>query len=251
MVNYIADVNFDENERIFCKDVVNNGQGITIKTNKSDTYQRITGFTFKFDYPHIDWDRDSTSLSFYLDRIVNYYYDFLTVLTFHIAQKSYYQLEIHNLNGELIGKCNMNVLIPVLPQRIIDLSKYQAIFNMKSDKIIEVRSFYGGVVLLLSNFPDFAIREFYKILEGKVNDQDRFHVKFSDCKIVRDLFSHNPDVLERASKKFLKSDLEKILKYDKIGKVTIINAYDQSNKRELTRIASKLMEKSREIVFGL
>lgn len=250
MVDYFADVIFDENERIYCKEVINNGQGLTITVEKGDAYQRIIGFSFKFEYSTIDWERDSTKVSFDLDRIVNYYFDFLTALTFHFAQKGYYQMKIHDLNGNHVGTCNMDVLRPVLPLNTIDLSKYQKIIsNMKMGKIIEVRNFYGGVVLLFSNFPDFAIREFYKILEGRVNDNDIFHVKFSDCKILRDLFSHNPNILESASKKFMNSDLEKTLKYNKMNNVIVVNAYDQFNRGELILIAKKLMEKAREIVF--
>ena len=92
--------------------------------------------------------------------------------------------------------------------------------------------------------PEFAIREFFKIIEGKDGIDG-----YENYEIIRDFFSHSIIAVKGASRKFLTSNLKNQFKYTEENGMIVIDVYDSSNIIELNRMAKSLMEKAKKTVF--
>ncbi len=153
------------NEEIYCNSVTNSND---FKIYMIDVYGRkkIIGFKFKFKYNEkIDFDKknfDSTLLNKY----VLHYFDFLSSLTLYTLTKSYYEIEIFDIDNEFLGKLRIQALIPMRREVDIDLNLYQNTLSNLSDKSIEnFRYYYAGVLFYNSRLYEFSIREFFKVIE--------------------------------------------------------------------------------------
>ena len=238
---YYAEVNIDE--QIYCNSVTNSNDFKIFTTNVNGR-NKITGFKFKFKYDkEIDFDKKLFDYTL-LNKFVLHYFDFLSSLTLDTLTKNYYEIKIFNLNDTYLGTLRIQTPIPMRSDVDIDLTLYQNTLFDLSDKSIEnFIYYYAGVLFYNSRLYEFSIREFFKIIEGDESIKD-----YEDYNIIRDLFSHNYDILDRASKKFRdKIDLKnKFVSKEFIGKdnkpIIIINRYNPNNIQSLIIMAKQLKE---------
>jgi hypothetical protein len=238
---YLAIVNLSEN--ILCSGVKNQTQDFQIITTPGDGFQRIIGINFKFNY---DGNSECANVQLYASQLADFYLDFISAVTHQIAQKLYFTIELFDSNNNYICTARHDRMNPVLQPREIDMSQFKrAIDKPDTQKKQLVRHYYSGVMFLMYRMPEFAIREFFKIIEGKHSISG-----YENYRLIRDFFSHNIIAVHRASKEFLKSSLKDEFTYTMEGKMIVIDVYNPSNRLELNHMASELMNKSKELVFG-
>lgn len=165
-------------------------------------------------------------------------------MTLDILTKNYYEIKIFNLNDIYLGTLRLQTPIPMRRNVDIDLTLYQNTLSDLSDKSIEnFRYYYAGVIFYNSRLYDFSIREFFKIIEDDKSIKD-----YDDYYIIRNLFSHKYDILNKASKQFKeKIDLKnKFVSKELIGKnnkpIIIIDRYEPDNIQSLIIMAKQLKE---------
>lgn len=232
-----------------CSTLKNFGNKFEVFTSPGGKgYLQITGFRFGFELD-ADAETQDIKISFFASRLAEYYLDLLSAISSQPTQKLYYTLEIHDKDMLPLFKANIDKLIPVISLAEIDMSAYRnALEDTSLDRIQNVRYYYSGVTFINSRLPEFAIREFFKIIESHLNEPDFVH--FEKFKVIRDLLSHSHKIVERASKKFLDGPLKEDFKYDMLGNKVVIDTYDPNNRQSLNKIARQLMDASKEIVFG-
>jgi hypothetical protein len=236
---YYAEVNIDE--EIYCNSVTNSNNFEIFTTNVNER-KKITGFKFKFEYDEeidINKNFDHTPLN----KLTHYYLDFLSSITLYPLTKIYYETKVFDLNGNRVITINrQNYMIPVRTYVDLDLSKYyNTLFDVSDKKIENFRYYYAEVLFYNNRLYDFSIREFFKIIED-----DKSIKGYDDYCLIRDLFSHNYDILDRASKRFrCNSNLKNKFDYKELmGKdnkiIVIIDRYNYKNISELIQMAKDL-----------
>jgi hypothetical protein len=240
MPYYYAEVVIDE--QIYCNKV-KNSKDFKIFTIEVSGRKKITGFKFKFKFDkEIDYNKNFDYML--LNRYVLHYFDFLSSLTLYTLTKNYYEIKIFDINDNFLVELRIQTPIPMKSEVDIDVNLYQNILSDLTDKSREnFRYYYAGVLFYNSRLYEFSIREFFKIIEGDESIKDYEHFN-----IIRDLFSHNYDVLDRASKKFKdKIDLKnKFISKEFTGKdnkpIIIIDRYNPNNMQSLIIMAKQLKE---------
>jgi hypothetical protein len=238
---YYAEVNIDE--EIYFNRVTNTAD-FQINTTNVKGHNKITSFKFKLKSDdEIDINKNSDYSQ--LNKLTHHYLDFLSSITSYPLTKIFNKTDIFDLNGNRVITINRQSLTPVKSDDVdIDLTLYQNTLFDVSDKNIENFRYYNaGVLFYNSRLYESSIREFFKIIE----DDKSIH-NYDDYKIIRDLFSHNFDILGGASEKFEKNiNLKnKFISKKFTGKnnkeIVIIDKYNSNNILELLRMAKELKE---------